>query len=221
VSRSLKYDIPGPDRRITLDQVREKGLAALFAPDVPEPLPLVVEFGFGRGEFLRDLAAAAPDVAHLGVELSFKRVLKMARRIAKAGDPNIRLIEGRGQDALRELPDASIRCLWINFSDPWPKKRHHERRMIQPPLIERIATRLVPGGRLEIATDHVGYAEHIDAVLREAGAKRLLRNRMAPVPFARDMPGRRHTAYESEWRAEGRALHFWSYERRASKPEQT
>jgi len=212
VTRSLKYDIPGPDRRVSLDELREKGLAAVFAPDVPLPLRLVVEIGFGRGEFLRHLAREAPDVAHLGVELSFKRVLKMARRIARTEERNVRLLEARGEEVLRDvLRDASVETFWINFPDPWPKKRHHRRRLLQAPLVAALARKLVPGGRLELATDHEEYAQAIDEVLR---AERGLENALS-VPFARDVPGRLRTAYEEEWRREGRRLHFWSYRRPA------
>ncbi len=211
MARKLKLDIPGPDRRITVEEVREKGWEAVFAPDVARPLPLIVEIGFGRGEFLRALAEGAPERAHLGVELSFKRVLKMARRIAKTEEPNLRLFCGTGEQAVRELLDPeTVERFWINFPDPWPKKRHHKNRLLQAPLVRQLVHRLVPGGELEIATDHVEYAEAVDEVLRR---EPLLENAL-DVPFRRDVPGRMHTAYEAEWRAEGRQLHFWSYRRR-------
>ncbi len=211
MGRKLKLDIPGPDRRLSVEEVREKGWPAVFAPDVADPLPLVVELGFGRGEFLRHLAAEAPEQAHVGVELSFKRVLKMARRIAREDPGNVRLVCAPAEQVVREvLAPASVRTLWVNFPDPWPKKRHHKHRLLQPPLVAQLARRLVPGGALEIATDHADYAEAIDAALR---GERELQNTLG-VPFRRDVPGRLHTAYELEWRAEGRPLHFWSYRRR-------
>ncbi|HEY8120897.1 MAG TPA: tRNA (guanosine(46)-N7)-methyltransferase TrmB [Myxococcota bacterium] len=213
MSRTLKTDIPGPDRRVTIEDVRAKGWDALFAPELRAPIgALVVEIGFGRGEFLRELAVGEPSVPHLGVELSWKRVLKMARRIAKAGDPNIRMICARGEDVVRDaLEDASVRTFWINFSDPWPKARHHRRRLVQAPLVHQLAKRLLPGGLLHIATDDVPYAKHIDEVLR---AEPLLENAL-PAPFLPEIPGRLVTAYEAMWRAEGRPLHFFSHRRRA------
>jgi len=213
MSRTLKTDIPGPDRRVALEDVRAKGWDALFAPDLPAPIgALVVEIGFGRGEFLRQLAAEAPDVAHLGVELSWKRVLKMARRIAKAGDPNIRMICARGEDVLREaIADGSVRTFWINFSDPWPKARHHRRRLVQAPFVHQLAKRLLRGGSLHVATDDVPYAQHIDEVLR---AEPLLENAL-PANWLPEIPGRPVTAYEAMWRAESRPLHFFTYRRRA------
>lgn len=214
MTRTLKTDIPGPDRRVTIEDVKAKGWDALFSPELAAPIgALVVEIGFGRGEFLRQLAAEAPGVAHLGVELSWKRVLKMARRIAKAGDPNLRLLCARGEDVVQEaIADASVRTFWINFSDPWPKARHHRRRLVQAPLVHQLAKRLLPGGALHVATDDVPYAEHIDAVLR---SEPLLENTLA-APFLAEIPGRPITAYEAMWRAEGRPLHFFTYRRRAS-----
>ena len=212
MSRTLKTDIPGPDRRVTLDDVRAKGWAALFAPDVREPLRLVVEIGFGRGEYLRALAAAAPGVAHVGVDLSHRRVLKLARRLAKTEERNLRLLEAGAEEVVRDaLADESVETFWINFPDPWPKKRHHRRRLLQPAFVAALARRLVPGGELHAATDHAAYAAQIDAVL---AAETRLENALA-APFVSEVPGRLRTAYEEMWRAEGRALHFFRYRRRS------
>lgn len=160
------------------------------------------------------LAAEHPERAFLGIEYSGKRVLKMARRVARSGLANLRLIQARGEDVVEELlAPGSVETFWINFPDPWPKKRHHRRRLIQPGLVRALALRLVPGGRLQVATDDVAYAEWIAEVL---AAEPLLENERAPERFAREVPGRRATAYELEWRAEGRPLHFFTYRRRTA-----
>ena len=217
MSRRLKRDIPGRDFRVTPDDVRAKGWPALFAGDVAlrddGALAMVLEIGFGRGEFLIELARRAPDVAHVGVELAAKRVLKQARRLAKDVLRNVRLVHGRGEDALALFEPASLAAVWINFPDPWPKKRHHRRRLVQPALVAAVADRLAPGGLLHVATDDVPYAEHVDAVL---AAEPLLANDFAPDRWLADVPGRMPTAYERAWRAEGRSLHFWAYRRRAT-----
>jgi tRNA (guanine-N7-)-methyltransferase len=213
VARHLKFDIPGPDRRVGFEELRERGVAGVFGADVAEPLPLVVEIGFGRGEFLLALAAERPERAFLGVEYSGKRVLKMARRVARSGLGNLRLLQARGEDVVQELlAPASVACFWINFPDPWPKKRHHRRRLIQPAFVHALARCLSTGGELQVATDDAPYAEWIDEVL---AGEPLLENALAPERFARDVPGRKPTAYELEWRAEGRPLHFFTYRRRA------
>jgi tRNA (guanine-N7-)-methyltransferase len=214
MARVLKYDIPGTDWRVALDEVRERGFADVFAPDVARPLPLVVEIGFGRGEFLMDLARRHPEQAFVGIEVSFKRTLKMARRLARTELRNLRLVEGPAETVLREaLDDASVSRFWINFPDPWPKKRHFKRRLIQPPFAALLARRLVPGGELHVATDHAGYAEWIDGVLSKTPG---LENVDAPRPYLREAPDdRRPTAYELEWRALGRGLYFFRYRRSA------
>jgi tRNA (guanine-N7-)-methyltransferase len=136
----------------------------------------------------------------------------MARRLARTGIRNIRLVEGTGQEMLRELlPESSVETFWINFPDPWPKKRHHRRRLIQPAFLRDLAVRLQPGGRLEVATDHEDYSDWIDRVLT---AEPLLENVHTPEPFLREVPGRMCTAYQMEWMREGRSLYFWSYRRR-------
>jgi tRNA (guanine-N7-)-methyltransferase len=211
VSRALKYEIPGIDWRVSLSAVKGEGWAGIFAADVREPLPLVVEIGFGRGEFLMDLAAREPETAFVGIEYSFKRVLKMARRLARTELRNVRLVEAPAQEVLRDaITDASVSCFWINFPDPWPKKRHFKRRLLQKDFAALLERRLAPGGVVQIATDHADYAEWIGEVLgRQSG----LENCYAPDPHRRAATGRTTTAYEAEWRALGRPLYFFCYEK--------
>jgi tRNA (guanine-N7-)-methyltransferase len=211
VSRTLKYEIPGVDWRVSLVTVKREGWARIFGTDVREPLPLVVDIGFGRGEFLMNLAAQDPETAFVGIEYSFKRVLKLARRLARTELRNLRLVEAPAQEVLRDaIADASVACFWINFPDPWPKKRHFKRRLVQKKFAALLERRLSPGGVVQIATDHTGYAEWIDAVLSHQPG---LENRYAPQPFRPAAPGRTITAYEAEWRALGRPLYFFCYEK--------
>ena len=207
MARRLKTDLAGVDRRVSPDSVREQGWPRLFAPDLPAPKRFVVEIGFGRGEFLLDLAAAEPDTAFVGVELSHKRVVKMAR----LGVANVRLLEERGELVVAELlAPASVDEFWINFSDPWPKRRHFDRRLIQSDFAAALAGRLAPAGRLQVATDDPGYAEWIDRILPGVPG---LENVHAPAPHVREVPGRMQTAYEREWRQRGRTPFFWTYRR--------
>ncbi len=211
MSRTLKYDIPGVDWRRSMADAYEFGVHSLFEPDYEMPFPLVVEIGFGRGEFLLELAAKHSESAFLGVEVSWKRVLKMARKVARTELENVRLVAGKGEAILGDcLPEGSVQDIWVNFSDPWPKAAHAHRRIFQPEFIHSAALALEPGGVLRIATDDPVYAEQIDQVLRDQA---LLANRYAPEPFVRDVPGRIMTSYEQDWRAEGRVMHFFDYER--------
>jgi tRNA (guanine-N7-)-methyltransferase len=216
VTRALKHDIPGIDWRVGIEDVRAKGWDSLFADAETSAAeaaarPLVVEIGFGRGEFVMDLAARSPGVRFVAVELAMKRVLKMARRLARTELRNVRLVQARGELVVEELlAPGSVSAFWINFPDPWPKKRHARRRLVQPGLVRLLATRLAPGGLLHVATDDAAYAEEIDAAL---SGEPLLENALAPARSLPDVEGRLQTAYEREWRAEGRRLHFFTYRR--------
>jgi tRNA (guanine-N7-)-methyltransferase len=213
MSRKLKYDIAGRDFRIYFDEYGEPPSMArwaeIFAPDVRPPLGLAVDIGFGRGEFLIHAAQKDPNRAFIGIERSFKRTLKMARRLARLGIGNVRLVESTAQTAITDLfPLASIESAWINFPDPWPKDRHARRRLVQAPFIRDLALRLAAGGVVNLATDDPVYAAQMAVVL---AGEPLLANLYAPEPFRREIGGRIPTAYELEWLAEGRPFHYFAY----------
>ena len=216
MARTLKYDIPGVDWRRSLADAYEFGVHSLFEPEYTTPFSLVVEIGFGRGEFLLEMAAKHPELAFLGVEVSWKRVLKMARKVARAKLENVRLVPGKGEAILHDcLPEDSVCDIWVNFSDPWPKAAQAHRGIVQPDCIRRAAQVLEPSGVLHIATDDPIYSEQIDQVL---AGEPSLENRHAPAAFVRDVPGRIATSYERDWRAGGRQMHFFDYGRALCNP---
>ena len=203
----------GPDWRVPIESLRGLGFEKLFAPELDASAPVVADIGFGRGEFLFDLAQRQPEGAFLGIEYSFKRVLKLARRLARSELRNVRLIEAPAQVLVEEfLPEASLSGVWINFPDPWPKKRHHRRRLMQAEFIRGLTRCLRPAAEIHVATDHPEYALQIDEVLR---AEALLENLYTPEPYLREVSERMPTAYELAWREQGRSLHFFGYRRRA------
>jgi len=211
MGRKLKYDIPGPDCRRSPEDFRTRGGEALFAPDLVPPFRLVVEIGFGRGEFIAGLAECDPETAFLGIEVSFKRVLKLARRVAASTTRNLRLVHAVAEEVVYDsLPPGSVDEFWINFPDPWPRDSQAKHRLVQGGFVTTLATRLRPGGLLRVATDDRAYADQIDGVLC---AERLLENVHAPAPWRSEVEGRLRTAYEEEWRSEGRPLHFFEYRR--------
>jgi tRNA (guanine-N7-)-methyltransferase len=213
MSRVLKPDMPGRDFRVAPETVQDLGWEAVFAPDLSPPLELVVDIGFGRGEFLMDLALRSPEVAHVGIERSYKRIHKMARRVAKTQLGNLRIIEGFAQVIVSEVfAEASVSTFWMNFPDPWPKDRHANRRLVRSDLVRDCAECLVRGGHLCFATDDIPYAEQAAGVLAD---ECLLENVYAPEAFVHEVPGRSPTAFEREWRAKGKRLHFFSYRKKA------
>jgi tRNA (guanine-N7-)-methyltransferase len=210
MTRALKYDIPGIDWRLDPENIRG-GLSDLFGGGQGY-LGLTVEIGFGRGEFLIEQASNEPNTAFLGIEVSHKRCLKLARKLARTELTNVRLIEMRAERAVSELlPWSSVSQIWINYPDPWPKKRHIGRRLITRAFVRDLALRLAPGAALDVATDHPAYASNIDECLSR---EPLLENTFAPDPFLREVADRMPTSYELEWRALGRDLHFFKYRRR-------
>ena len=218
--RTLKYDIPGDDPRRTPSEILEQGWEALFdagpVRDAVKASGIVLEIGFGRGEFLLELAARSPHTPFVGIEVSFKRTLKMARKVARARLQNVRILEAAAEKVFCDLfLPGQLACVWVNFSDPWPKVRHGHRRVIQSPFVSQIADRLAPGGTLRVATDDVPYAHQIDAVLR---AEPRLENCHAPWPFVPHVEGQVQTGYEIQWKAEGRPMHFFAYARRSVDP---
>jgi tRNA (guanine-N7-)-methyltransferase len=215
MSRSLKYEIPGVDPRVSVIDVAEKGWDTFFRPAIRSqahsvvPRRRVLEIGFGRGEFLLAMAERAPESEFIGIEVSFKRTLKMARKVARAGLENVRLVEARAEVAIVEFfQPGELSEVWVNFTDPWPKARHAHRRVIQPTFVANVARALCDGGVLYVATDDVRYAHQIDGVL--AGEKSLF-NQYAPWPYLVEVPGRISTGYEEQWRATARPLHFFAY----------
>lgn len=223
MSRKLKLDIPGRDFRIDVEAFPSppsmRSWEDVFAPDVTPPLGLVVDIGFGRGEFLIDAARKEPHRVFVGIERSYKRTLKMARRLARFDIANVRLVEAAAERAIVDFfPPESIAAAWINFPDPWPKARHARRRLVQPAFVGDLAARLAPGGVVHLATDDRDYAMQFAEVL--AGESRL-ENVFAPDAFRSEFAGRIRTAYELEWLAQGRSFHYFTYRRTDSSDKLT
>jgi len=128
--------------------------------------PVVLEIGFGNGETLVEQARMSPERNFLGVEVHEPGVGHCLLKAEEAGITNLRVIKHDAIEVLtHQLREGSLARVNLYFPDPWPKKRHHKRRIVQPPFLELVADRLVPGGALHIATDWANYAEHIDEVV--------------------------------------------------------
>ena len=120
--------------------------------------PLILEIGFGGGEHLVAQASAHPDTRFIGVEPFINGVASCLRHIEEANVQNVRLHNGDARDVVARLPDASLDCVYILFPDPWPKTRHHKRRLIQPEFLGDLARVMKPGAELRFATDWTNYA---------------------------------------------------------------
>ncbi|TCN42686.1 tRNA (guanine-N7-)-methyltransferase [Kribbella orskensis] len=164
---------------------------------------VVLEIGSGMGDATAQLAARAPDVNHLAAEVYPAGLGQLMLWVEKYELENVRLLHGDALDFLRDhLPPDSLAGVRVFFPDPWPKKRHHKRRLITPRFVALLASRLAPGGRLHLATDWQDYAERMLAICT---AEPLLRNEYdgwAPRPDWRPI-----TKFESRAHAEGRICH--------------
>jgi tRNA (guanine-N7-)-methyltransferase len=118
-----------------------------------------LEIGFGGGEHLAAQAARRPDILFNGAEPFLNGAASALRHLDEGGISNVRLFVGDARTLLATLPDASLSRIFILFPDPWPKARHHKRRLVQAETVAEFARVLAPGGRLRFATDWADYAD--------------------------------------------------------------
>lgn len=186
--------------RMSPAQVRniEEGMPRWGIPYAPQAIdyaavfgrtaPVVLEIGFGMGFTTAEIAAARPDTDFIGIEVHGPGVGNMFKLIAEQGLANIRVIQHDAVEVLRDMvPDGSLAGVHVYFPDPWPKKRHLKRRLIQSPLVAQLAAKLAPGGYLHCATDIEDYGQQMLDVL---SAEPLLENTadgFAPRPDYRPL----------------------------------
>lgn len=143
-------------------QGHERDFDAIFGRSAPR----VVEIGFGNGEALRHAAAHDKDRDLIGVEVHAPGVGRLLNALAEDSATNVRVYHHDAVEVLtHEIADGSLDEVRIYFPDPWHKKRHHKRRLVQPALAELLVRKLAPSGRLHLATDWHDYAEQMWDVL--------------------------------------------------------
>jgi len=199
-----------PRLRLDAEALRSGALepAALF----PQPTDDIwLEIGFGGGEHLAAQAKANPDVGFIGCEFFLNGVAKMLRAIEQEGLENVRLHDHDARTILEALPEASLGKIFVLFPDPWPKTRHHKRRIIQSDVMDHFARLLRPGGELRFASDIDGYK---DWMLRHARAHPHFTWQAAGPADWRDRPDDwPGTRYEAKAVREGRAPAYFRFRR--------
>lgn len=175
---------------------------------------LLLEIGFGGGDFLIDLAQQRPQANLVGVEISLPSLRKVVRKVKRFGLSNVRLVQSRAESMLWLLcaPD-SVCGVVINFPDPWPKRIHHDRRLINDNFLLLLATRMKTGAFLEVATDDAAYAAAIAEVL----ARSPYFQSQLGVAYTTEDPERIVTKYEQLAKDEGRTCHYFKWERNEVK----
>ncbi len=180
--------------------------------------PLLIEIGFGGGHFLLDLAQKRPSGNIIGVEISVPSLRRGERKIKNAGLSNVRIMQCDAQYLLQALcAPASIDEVYINFPDPWRKAAHYHRRLVQDEFLALLATRMKPGGLLDIATDHAAYAEWITERLERTS---YFQSRL-PTTFINEDPARLQTKYELRGLAKGHICHYYKWQRNDTAVSQT
>lgn len=180
-------------------------------------LPLEIEIGSGKGTFLVQEAPQRPQVNFLGIEWAGEFFRYAADRIRRNAIANVRLLHADAIEFIHyRCPDAIAAVIHLYFPDPWPKKRHHKRRLLGlqqgPATVRHLARVVEPGGHLAIATDHTGYAEVIMQVMRGAEGFEREETFYSQSLFADgELP---LTEFERKYRLEGRLRHRFSWRRR-------
>lgn len=176
--------------------------------------PVVLEIGSGMGESTAAMAAAAPDVDHVAVEVFEPGLAQLLMRTTDAGLTNLALLRGDAVALLRErVPADSLDGVRIYFPDPWPKRKHRKRRLVQPDFAALVASRLRPGATLHLATDWDDYATQM---LTVCSAERRLENTATgwtPRPIWRPV-----TKFEERALVEGREVHDLVFRRCTDGP---
>lgn len=183
---------------------------ALFAP---RPAAVWLEIGFGGGEHLAAEARAHPAIGFIGCEPFLNGVVKLLAELAREPLSNLRVFPDDARFLLAALAPASLGRVTALFPDPWPKKRHHKRRLIQPATLELLARVMAEGAELRLATDERDYARWmLDELAAQAAFEGPEGGPFGHPERPADWPG---TRYEAKARAAGRPPVYLVYRRRA------
>ncbi|MBL8481545.1 MAG: tRNA (guanosine(46)-N7)-methyltransferase TrmB [Rhodocyclaceae bacterium] len=166
-----RWGLPYAPERLDLD--------ALFGRAAPK----ILEIGFGMGETTAAIAAAHPELDFLGLEVHSPGVGSLLKLIDGQGLGNVRIVQHDAVEVLRDMIAPGVLAgVHIYFPDPWPKKRHHKRRLIQPAFVQLLSERLAPGGYLHCATDWEEYAQQMLEVLSASALLENTASGFAPRP---------------------------------------
>lgn len=178
--------------------------------------PVVLEIGSGMGETTAQIALDHPGTDFLAVEVHGPGVGSLLRRIEEKGIANLRVIRHDAVEVLeRMIPDGALAGVHLFFPDPWPKKRHHKRRLVQTPFVELVADRLRPGGVLRFASDWHPYAMEVLATLT---ACPMLRNLSPDGTFMQRPSERNPTRFEKRGARLGHSVWDLAFARTQASP---
>jgi tRNA (guanine-N7-)-methyltransferase len=203
-----------PQLQVNLPERGTLDAARLFAH---RPERLWLEIGFGGGEHLAAQAAAHPDVGLLGCEPFISGVARLLSLIQAQGLTNVRLFTDDARLLMQALPGGCLVRIFVLFPDPWPKTRHHKRRIVNAATAAEFARLLQAGGEVRLATDDMGYARAMLLALR--GRPELQWQAKRPADWRERPPDWPMTRYESKALAAGRACVYLRFRRTSGSPE--
>jgi len=173
--------------------------------------PVVVEYCSGNGTWIAEKAKENPDLNWVAVEKRFDRVRKIWSKIKNENLNNLVVFCGEGFRLTQEyLPKETVDQVYINFPDPWPKKRHAKHRIVQPLFIEQVYRILKPEGVITLVTDDTAYSEQMIEVLN--GQEGM--GSMYPEPyFVNELEGYGTSYFDTLWRNKGRKIHYHQFQK--------
>jgi tRNA (guanine-N7-)-methyltransferase len=210
-----------PVLEIPVSEANTEDLIQVRPEDLGDPIdwrplfgndhPVEIEIGTGKGRFLILAARAHPEISYLGMDYSRKYLAVARRRVGRRGLANVRLLHTEAQCLLPRIPDGSVRVYHVYFPDPWPKKKHHKRRLFRAPFLQEAHRTLAPAGRILLLTDHADYFLAIREAVDESGLF-LTEEGGFPPEAVLDEDG--VSNFEVKYRREGRPIHRLAFRRR-------
>jgi tRNA (guanine-N7-)-methyltransferase len=174
--------------------------------------PVYVEYCAGNGTWILEKARAHPDINWVAVEKRYDRVAKIWSKIKNWDLPNLICVWGEAHITTEQyFPSDSVTQMYINFPDPWPKKKHHKHRLMKQAFVEQMVRVLKPEGSLTLVTDDVEYSEL--AIVELTGNPALTSKHPDPY-FIEELPGYGTSFFDSLWRERGRKIHYHQFDKK-------
>jgi len=171
----------------------------------PRQQPIYIEYCTGNGHWLCEKALQHPEINWVGVEKQFERVSKIWSKMKRAQLDNLFIIYGEAELFSHYAPKGAFQQIFMNFPDPWPKRKHHKHRLIQSSFIQKLSYQLIEGGKFTFVTDDHHYLEWTLRLLLEEGSLRPLE----PFPhYVNEMMGYGSSTFEALWREKKRTIYY-------------
>lgn len=171
--------------------------------------PVCIEYCSGNGAWIAAKAQEQPEYNWVAVEKKFERVRKIWSKIKNSALPNLLAVCGEGHRTTQHyIPHASVRAVYINFPDPWPKRRHSKHRIVEPLFVKEIHRILEPGGILTLVTDDAPYSHHMIRTLLQAPG---FQSEFPEPYYLSDYPGYGTSYFEDLWREKGKIIRYHAF----------